>query len=84
MPKKKPFNFGKAMTEIEKLLEQLEQAAESDIAKSVDLVEKGLENIQLCKENLKEVENKVQQLHVKFSNKDEPGGKPEVKETLFS
>ena len=69
MSNKNSFNFTKSIQEIEAILEQLEKSSEVDIAKNIELVEKGFTKIELCHKNLKKVENKVQELQVNFSKK---------------
>ena len=65
-PKKKLApSFTKAFEELETITEWFE-SDEADLEKGLKQFERGLELAKLCREQLKEVENKVEEIKKKF------------------
>jgi len=69
IPKKK-VDFGKSFEELEGIIEWFE-SEEVDLDEGIKRFERGLELARTCKERLKEVENKVNEIKVKFGELEE-------------
>ena len=68
MPTKKPTNqpdFGKSFRELEEIIGWFERE-EVDLDEGLKKFERGLELAKICRGRLKEVENRVNELKVKF------------------
>jgi exodeoxyribonuclease VII small subunit len=61
----KEIDFGKAFDELEGIIEWFE-GDKVDLDKGIEKFERGLELAKACKGRLKEVENKVNEIKVKF------------------
>jgi len=70
MATKKQFDFGKAYEELEGIVGWFE-TEEVDLDEGLKKFERGLELAKLCKERLKEVENKVTEIKAKFDEVEE-------------
>lgn len=66
-PKEKKPKFADAFSELEKIVEKFE-SGEVDLDEGLKKFERGLELAKMCKERLKEVENKVVQIKKKFED----------------
>ncbi len=64
-PKEKKAKFEEAFAELEKIVQKFE-TGEVDLDEGLKKFERGLELAKICKERLKEVENKVVQIKKKF------------------
>ena len=64
-PKEKKLKFADAFSELEKIVDKFEQG-EVDLDEGLQKFERGLELAKICKERLKEVENKVVQIKKRF------------------
>ena len=62
---KKKAKFEEAFKELEKIVDEFERG-EVDLEEGLKKFERGLELAKMCKERLKEVENKVIQIKKKF------------------
>ncbi len=68
MPKEiKKFNFSQAFKELEEITAWFERE-EVDLEEGLKKFERGLELAALCESRLKEVENKVSEIKVKFAD----------------
>ena len=65
--KKSPLSFAKAFEELEALTAWFEKD-EIDVDEGLKKFERGLELAGLCKKKLAEVENRVQEIKIKFQN----------------
>lgn len=63
---KKDFNFTKAFEELRKITEEFE-SGEIDLDEGLKKFERGLELARLCRERLKETENKIIEIKEKFA-----------------
>jgi len=63
-------DFGKSFEELEGIIEWFE-SEEVDLDEGIKKFERGLELAKTCKERLKEVENKVNEIKVKFGEIEE-------------
>lgn len=68
MPKKS-FNFAKAYTELEKIVQEFE-SREIDLEKDLPKFERGMELAQQLQKRLKEMENKVVEVEKRFSDQN--------------
>jgi exodeoxyribonuclease VII small subunit len=62
-------DFGKSFQELEEIIEWFE-GGEVDLDLGLKKFERGLELASLCRNRLKEVENRVNELKVKFDEQD--------------
>ncbi|MBU0624784.1 exodeoxyribonuclease VII small subunit [Patescibacteria group bacterium] len=65
----KPVDFGTSFQELEKIISWFE-GDEIDLDQGLKKFERGLELAQVCRTRLKEVENRVNELKVKFGELD--------------
>jgi len=64
---KKTIKFAAAFTELEQITEWFEKE-DIDLDDGLKKFERGLELAKVCKDKLKDVENKVKEIQVKFSD----------------
>lgn len=68
--KNKKFNFEEALKEISQIAEDFENK-EIDLEEGLDKFERGLLLAENCKNKLKEVENKIEEIKIKFKGSAE-------------
>jgi exodeoxyribonuclease VII small subunit len=73
IPAGEVFDFGKAYKELEDIVDWFE-GGDVDLEAGLKRFERGLALARKCKERLKEVENKVNAIKVKFDDVDDSGG----------
>lgn len=67
---KKPFNFAKAYSELEKIVNEFE-SREIDLEKDLPKFERGMELAGQLQKKLREMENKVVEVEKKFASDEE-------------
>ncbi len=69
--KKEQFNFAKAYSELEKIVQEFE-SREIDLEKDLPKFERGMELAQQLQKNLKMMENKVMEVEKRYGDKEMP------------